>query len=69
MKHAKVRGPGPASGREINGLADEFQTLASVCRLIAGRAGNPAVRDELRELAEGLDEKIERLRAAARPLL
>ena len=36
--------------------------LVHVCRLIAGRIHDPAVSDELNDLAEALDRGVERLR-------
>jgi hypothetical protein len=54
--------------RQFVELADEFQTLTSVCRLIARRSGDPAIGEELRELAEAIEFQVELLRAAARLL-
>ena len=36
--------------------------LVHVCRLIAGRMHDPAVSDELNDLADALDRGVERLR-------
>jgi hypothetical protein len=56
------------SAVQLSELADEFQTLVAVCRLIAGRAGDRSIGDELRDLAEGLDWQIERLRTFCRSI-
>jgi hypothetical protein len=51
----------PAS---VDQLADEIQLLVDVCRLIAGRARDPDTSDELIDLADSLDQGIDRLREA-----
>lgn len=51
----------PAS---VNQLAEEIQLLVDVCRLIAGRAHDPDIADELVDLADSLDLGIDRLRQA-----
>jgi hypothetical protein len=48
----------------VDQLADEIQLLVDVCRLIAGRAHDPDMADELVDLADSLDLGIEKLRVA-----
>jgi hypothetical protein len=48
----------------VDQLAEEIQLLVDVCRLIAGRANDPDIADELVDLADSMDQGIDRLREA-----
>jgi hypothetical protein len=48
----------------VDQLAEEIQLLVDVCRLIAGRANDPDIADELIDLADSMDQGIDRLRDA-----
>ena len=48
----------------VDQLAEEIQLLVDVCRLIAGRAQDADIADELVGLADSLDQGIDRLREA-----
>jgi len=48
----------------VDQLAEEIQILVDVCRLIARRAHDPDIGDELVDLADSLDQRIDRLREA-----
>ena len=48
----------------VDQITDEIHMLVHVCRLIAGKANDADMADELVELAESLDRKVDRLREA-----
>ena len=53
----------------IDQLLEEVQMLVHVLPMIAGKSRDPDVADELVDLAEVLDQKMERLRGAIVALL
>jgi hypothetical protein len=48
----------------VDQLTEEIHLLVDVCRLIAGRAHDPDMAEELVDLADSLDEGIDKLRNA-----
>jgi hypothetical protein len=58
----ELRRAGPR--HELEAVGEQLQTLASVCRLIAGRTPEPNIAEELRELAGEIESGVERYRAA-----
>ena len=53
----------------IDHLTEEVQMLVHVLRMIAGKSRDPDVADELVDLADTLDQKVERLRETVVALL
>lgn len=48
----------------VDRLTEEIQLLIHVCRMIAGKSKDPDMADELAELADSLDCKVDQLRMA-----
>ena len=61
--------PDDKRSASIDQLTEEVQMLVHVLRMIAGKARDPDVSDELVDLADVLDQKMERLRGAIVALL
>ena len=53
----------------IDQLTNEMHMLVHVCRLIAGRSNDADIADELVDLADSLDAKLDRLREAITALM
>lgn len=53
----------------VDQLTDEIQMLVHVCRLIAGRSNDSDIADELVDLADSIDAKLDRLRAVIAALI
>jgi hypothetical protein len=54
---------------KVEQLTDEMQMLVHVCRMIAGRSNDTDIADELVDLADSLDAKLDRLREAIAALI
>lgn len=53
----------------VEQLTEDIHLLVHVCRLLAGKATDPELGDELVDLADSLDYKIDRLREAIAKLI
>ena len=53
----------------VDHLTEEVQMLVHVLRMIAGKSRDPDVADELVDLADTLDQKVDQLREAVVALL
>ena len=61
--------PGDDRWNRVDQITDEIQMLVHVCRLIAGRSNDGYIADELVDLADSIDAKLDQLRGEIAALI